>query len=65
MRTVHQSVFDSKDAKRVVRQGHRAACEELSRKPRSMLAEGNPNHPSYDAKLFGYDEREFMAKQYR
>lgn len=63
-RTVPQSVFDSKDALRVAREGHREACEELSRKPRHMLDEGNPNHPMYDNKIFGYEQQEFMAKQY-
>jgi hypothetical protein len=64
-RTVPQAVFDSKDARRIAREGHRLACEELARTPRHMLDEGNPNHPRYDRKLFGYDESEFMARQYK
>jgi hypothetical protein len=64
-RTVPQAVFDSKEALRVAREGYRQACDELDRTPRHLLDEGNPNHPRYDRKLFGYDEQEFLAKQYR
>jgi len=64
-RTVPQAVFDSKEALRAAREGHRQACEELARTPRHLLDEGNPNHSRYDRKLFGYDEQEFLAKQYR
>lgn len=62
-RTVHQSVFDSKEARRVAAAGHKQACDELDRMHPSDLDEGNPNHPMYD-QLFGYDRAEFMAKQY-
>jgi hypothetical protein len=64
-RTVPQAVFDSKEALKAARAGHRQACEDLARTPRHLLDEGNPNHPRYDRTLFGYDEREFLAKQYR
>lgn len=64
-RTVLQAIFDSKEGLRVARDGHRQACEELARTPRHLLDEGNPNNPRYDRKLFGYDEHEFLAKQYR
>jgi hypothetical protein len=64
-RTVPQTVFDSKDARKAARDGHRQACAELERTPRHMLDEGNPNHPNYDAKLFGYDVAEFLAKQFK
>lgn len=64
-RRVPHSVFDSKEARRIQAQGHREACAELDRKSRQLLGEGNPNHPMYDNELFGYGEREFMAKQYR
>jgi hypothetical protein len=64
-RTVPQAVFDSKEARRVARQGHLEACRELNRTPRHLLDEGNPNHPNYDLKLFGYDANEFLSKQYR
>jgi hypothetical protein len=64
-RTVPQSVFDTPEALRAARLGHAAACAELDKLPRHMLNEGNPNHPMYDAKLFGYAQAEFMAKQYR
>jgi len=64
-RTVPQSVFDTPEAIRAARLGHAEACAELDKLPRHMLNEGNPNHPMYDAKLFGYDRAEFMAKQYK
>ena len=64
-RTVPQAVFDSKDALRIAKAGHEQACCELERMPRHLLDRSNPNHPDYDNKLFGYDEAEFMAKQYR
>jgi hypothetical protein len=64
-RTVSPAVFDSVAARRVQRERHRQACEELDRMPRHLLGEGNPNHPMYDSKLFGYDEREPLVKQYR
>jgi hypothetical protein len=64
-RTVPQAVFDSREALRAAREGHRQACEELARTPCHLLGEGNPNHPRYDWTLFGYDEREFLAKQYQ
>lgn len=64
-RIVPQAVFDSKEARRIQRDGHRQACEDLERTPRRLLDEGNPNHPMYDNKIFGYAEREFLAKQYR
>lgn len=63
-RTVPQAVFDSKDALRISKVGHKQACDELDRTPRHMLNEGNPNHPMYDS-IFGYDRDEFLAKQYR
>lgn len=63
-RTVPQAVFDTPEALRVAREGHRQACEELARTPRHMLDPANPNHPSHD-QLFGYDREVFMAKQYK
>ncbi len=64
-RTVPQSVFDTPEAIRAAKLGHAEACAELDKLPRHMLNEGNPNHPMYDDKLFGYDRAEFMAKQYK
>jgi hypothetical protein len=64
-RTVQQSVFESKDAIRAAKAGHKLACDELNATPRHLLNEGNPNHPMYDAKLFGYNVTEFMARQYK
>lgn len=62
--TVPQAVFDSPEARRVAREGHRKACEDLARKPRYLLDEGNPNHPRYDLHLFGTPAPAFLAKQY-
>jgi len=61
---IPQSIFDSKVARRIQAAGHAQACEELENTPRHMLNEGNPNHPMYDT-LFGYDRKEFIAKQYK
>lgn len=63
-RTVSQSVFDSKSARRIARIATDEATRELNNTPRHMLDEGNPNHPMYD-RLFGYDRDVFMAKQYK
>jgi hypothetical protein len=63
-RTIPQSVFDSPEAIRAAKAGHAEAVSELNKLPRHMLGEGNPNHPMYDLKLFGYDVKEFLAKQY-
>jgi hypothetical protein len=65
-RTVPQAVFDSKEAIKVARAGHAQACRELDNTPRHLLDPSNPNHPdNFHTKLFGYEETEFMAKQYR
>lgn len=44
-----------------------------SNNARGEFEEGDPNHPKYNGgynyasgrKLFGYDEKEFLAKQYK
>jgi hypothetical protein len=64
-RTIPQAVFDSPEARKVQRDGHRQACNELAAIPRHKLDKGNPNHPDYDTTLFGYAVPEFMAKQYK
>ncbi len=64
-RTVPQAVFDSPQAIRAAKQGHREACEELARTPRHLLDEGNPNHPRYDLHLFGEHHETFMARQHK
>ena len=64
-RTVPQSVFDSPEALRAAREGHRLACQDLARTPRHMLDPGNPNHPDYDHRIFGYTVPDLLAKQYR
>jgi hypothetical protein len=58
-------IFDSPTALRIARQATDAAIAELDRKPRHLLDEGNPNHPMYDNKIFGYDTKEFMSRQYK
>lgn len=60
---VPQSVFDSPDAMRIAREGHRLACEDLARTPPHKLDIGNPNHPTHSG-IFGYETSEFMRKQY-
>lgn len=65
LRTVPQAVFDSPQARKVAREGHRLACEELARTPRHLLDEGNPNHPRYDLHLFGEHHETFMSRQHR
>lgn len=62
--TVPQAVFDSKVARQIQKIATKQAIEDLDRKPRHMLDEGNPNHPMYDA-IFGYDRDEFLARQYK
>ena len=64
-RSIPQSVFDSAEARKVQRDGHRQALNDLLKVPRDKLDRGNPNHPDYDLKLFGQDVSEFMAKQYK
>jgi hypothetical protein len=64
-RSVQQAVFESKDAIRIAKAGHKLACDELNATPRHLLSEGNPNHPMYDQKIFGYDADEFMSRQFK
>ena len=59
------SVFYSKAALRIAKEAHKQACDELDRTPRHKLDPSNPNHPDWDNNLFGYDEKEFLSKQYR
>lgn len=37
----------------------------LTKKPAGFDVDGDPNGPTYRNKLFGYDQTEFMAKQYK
>lgn len=64
-RTVPQSVFESPEARRIAKEAHRLACEDLARTPRHLLDPGNPNHPDYDDRIFGYTVPDLLAKQYR
>lgn len=66
-RTVPQSVFDSPAAKKAAKAGYAQACSELDAKfaAGGPFDEGDPNHPKYSPKtIFGYEEKEFLAKQY-
>lgn len=64
-RTIPQTVFDSREARRIIEAGTREAIADLERMPRHMLSESNPNHPSYDLHLFGEHYVSFMGKQYK
>ena len=64
-RTVPQSVFDSPEALRVAKQGHLEACRLYEAIPDRLRGEGDPNYPMYHNKILGYDEKEFMEKQYK
>lgn len=59
------SIFDTKEARQAARAGHMEACREMNNTfaAGGPFDEGDPNHPMY-TRLFGYDETEFMAKQY-
>lgn len=37
----------------------------LTEKPKGWDECGNPNHPIYNNKIFGYDESEFLSRQYK
>lgn len=63
-RGVPNAVFESFEATSHYRQAHNNACKDLEKKDRYSLDEGNPNHPIYDNKLFGYAVDEFLKKQY-
>lgn len=58
-------LFDNPIVFKLAREATRQAIAELDRMPRNQLDTGNPNHPMYDNKLFGYGVQEFLAKQYK
>ena len=60
-----KTFYESPEAMRAAKQGHAEACRELDNTPRHLLDEGNPNHPMYDNKIFGYNQEEFMKRQYK
>jgi hypothetical protein len=62
--------------KRLAQEAMRQADEELRKEhERGIFSEGDPNHPMYNngynyatgkyVSLFGYDQDEFMEKQYK
>lgn len=65
MKTIPQAVFDSVLARRITKKGHEEATLELACTPVQLLDIGNPNNPIYENKIFGYSEKEFLAKQYK
>lgn len=48
---------------------YKQACAESIKSyesiPDHLRCEGDPNHPMYQNTLFGYVEKEFLAKQYK
>ncbi len=64
-RSVPQEVFDSKEARKATIDGHLQAVKDLDAMHPSQLDPGNPNHPDHNDKLFGYDQKQFLEKQYK
>lgn len=64
-RTVPNAIFEAYAKTKGYKQAFIDAKRELDNTPRHLLDEGNPNHPRYDNKIFGYDEKEFLARQYK
>lgn len=58
-------IVPSKEVQRMNARAHKEACDDLARVPRHLLDKSNPNHPDYDNKIFGYNEKEFLQKQYK
>ena len=59
-----QSHYETKAVLKASKQGHIQACKELANTPVHLLDVGNPNHPNNDG-IFGYETKEFLAKQYK
>lgn len=59
------AIYDTKEAKRLIKEAVRQSVKELSDTPRHMLNPSNPNHPNYDLHIFGYHCDDFLAKQYK
>lgn len=59
------AIYDTKEAKRLIKEAVRQSVNELSETPRHMLDTSNPNHPNYDLHIFGYHWDDFLAKQYK
>ena len=75
-RTVSQEVFNNHGKTQSFKLAFIAAEKELEEKHETgVFAEGDPNHPMYSngynyatgkyVNLFGYNQDEFMAKQYK
>ncbi len=50
---------------KMIKRATKQCDDELNATPRHLLDKGNPNHPDYDDKLFGYTVETFLAKQYK
>jgi hypothetical protein len=46
-RTISQAVFESNEAKRAIKAGHKMACDILDRRAVRDIPESDPNHPMY------------------
>lgn len=75
-RTVPEAAFKAFEKTRHYKQAFIDAVKEIERdNENSIFSEGDPNHPMYNNRynyatgkyvsLFGYDQDEFMAKQYK
>ena len=70
-RTVAQSVFDSPEAKKLIKKAFAEVDKERDALFRAggPFQEGDPNHPMYNQSsnnpthLFGYPTKEFLSKQ--
>lgn len=59
------AIYNTKEAKRLIKEAVRQSVKELSDTPRHMLDPSNPNHPDYDLHIFGHHCDDFLAKQYK
>jgi len=68
------NIFQTKQALKIAKDGTRLATLEIeANHEKGIFDIGDPNHPDYNNgynyatqsyKLFGYDQAEFLAKQY-
>lgn len=57
--------YDDKLVKKIIKTAIKQSIKDLDNTPAHKLDKSNPNHPDYNNKLFGYDEKEFLNKQYK
>ncbi len=58
------SIYDTKQAKKLIKVATEQATKELELKPDHPRDEGDPNHPMYKNQIFGYEQSGFLARQY-